>query len=109
MFDTIGEHASRVRYADPAPVLSATSDDATGSEPERQQHLLQCSALCGQNNPQPHLDHSHAKVGGSRRCCFPFAADIDEEATAGCRMLVQDLVTPVTVEADCGGTNECFG
>ena len=95
---TVGR--GHVTQLDPAPPLLARADASADTELEREQHPLERSTSFREHGGLAEADH--ADPGRSRGVggCLPGPNDIGEEARSLRRLLGEDLVAAVAVEAD---------
>lgn len=109
VFGTEGECPSEVSEPDPAPVLAAVADDATGTELKGEQHFLEGAAFAGEYDTDAAANNAEPQFVGCEGCLFPVMTDIGEEAGSLRRVFGKNFFAAVTVEANCGGRNECCG
>ena len=91
--------AEHVRDADPAPVLRARAEPATEPQPERHRHLAEGAAAGVEDDAEPGMDDTDARVAGRLGGGFPGLAHVGEEAVAPGTRLGQHLVAAVAVDA----------
>src|SRR3954466_776206 len=93
----------------PPPPRPPAGDRAAGAELERRDHAGERAAVRVEHHAGADPDDAHAELFGARGLMLPRGADLGEEAVAGGRRLVDDLVAPRPVPPDGRGRHERGG